>query len=248
MCKGLAVVAEKVKDEWIVYAKEGVKSHDDLLHKLRDDLRYGKIPHLKFEVHFPMIIIDDIDQTVAKKYYPEGWVEQRFGKWVACAESFAAVANHLSENKDLLNFDPSLLDHASLDHASLDHASLNDASLDHASLNDASLDHASLNDASLNDASLNRASLNDASLNRASLDRASLNDASLDRASLDRASLNDASLDHASLDHASLNDASLDRATLKRHWKEIKVALFAGLYVNFEYKTRDEVEKIVSEP
>ena len=227
MCQGLAVVAEKVNDEWIVYAKEGVKSHDDLLHILDDGLRCGSRPHLKFEIYFPMIINDDIQQDVAEKYYPEGWVEKRFGKWVACPDAFGAVAKHLCENKDLLNFDPSLLDHASLDGASL-------------------------NDASLNGASLNEASLDGASLNRASLDGASLNDASLDGASLNRASLNRASLDGASLNRASLNRASLDGASLTKNqvikfWVEINVAIFERLNIDLKLKTRKEVEEIISE-
>ena len=230
MCKGLAVITEKVKGKWIVHAKEGVKSHDDLIHEMDEDHRYGKKPHVKFEVYFPMIINDDIQQDVAEKYYPKGWVEFRYGKWVACTEAFAAVANHLSEHPELLNFDPKMLDHASLDGASLNDASLNDASLNRASLDGASLNRASLNGASLNDASLDGASLDGASLNRASLDGASLN----------RASLND-----ASLNRASLNRASLDGKTLKKYWTELKVAVFAGMYINLEYKTRAEIEEIV---
>ncbi|MFA4850807.1 MAG: pentapeptide repeat-containing protein, partial [Methanoregula sp.] len=149
MCQGLAVVAEKVNDEWIVYAKEGVTSHDELIHTLRDDLRCGTSPQIKFEIYFPMIINDDIQQDIAEKYYPKGWVENKFGRWSACPESIAAVAQYLVDNKDLLNFDPKMLQHASLDGASLDGASLDGASLDGASLNRASLNRASLNRASL---------------------------------------------------------------------------------------------------
>jgi hypothetical protein len=274
MCKGLAVVAEKIDEIWEVYAKKGCNSHDTLLHELREDLRDGKAPHIKFEVYFPMVINDDIQQDVAIKggYYPVGWLEFKFGKWIACPESVFAVVHHLNENKNLLDFDSSMLQHASLNDASLNRASLDGASLNDASLNRASLDGASLDGASLNDASLNRASLNDASLNRASLDGASLNDASLNRASLNRASLdgaslvgasldgaslnraslnraslNDASLNRASLDGASLNDASFTKTQLIKFWAEIKVAIFDHLYINLEIKTRDEVEKIIQE-
>ena len=267
MCKGLAVVAERIEGIWQIYAKEGIISHDILLHELREDLRDGIAPHIKFEVYFPMIINDDIQQDVAEKYYPEGWVENKFGKWCACPESISAVAQYLNENRDLINFTPKMLHHASLNYASLNDASLNRASLDHASLNraslndaslnGASLDHAwldgaSLNHASLNHASLNRASLNGASLDGASLNHASLNGASLNYASLSGASLNGASLSGASLNYASLNDASLngaslDRSTLIKFWTEIKLAVFEKMYVDLELKTRAEIEESIKE-
>ena len=171
MCKGLAVVAEKINGKWWVYAKEGIVSHDELLHELREELRDGATPHIKFEVYFPMIINDDIQQDVARNggYYPVGWIETKFGKWVACPDSVSAVAQYLTENKILLDFTPQMLHNASLDGASLNGASLNGASLNRASLNDASLDGASLDGASLNRASLNGASLNGASLKRSDL-------------------------------------------------------------------------------
>ena len=203
MCKGLAVIAEKIDGIWKVHAQEGINSHDTLISKLRDGLKFGTDPHLKFEIYFPMIVNDDIIQDVAEKYYPEGWVEKHLGKWVACAESFAAVSKYLSENPNLINFDQylNLLDNASLNRASLNRASLNRASLNRASLDGASLNDASLNDASLDGASLDGASLDGASLNDASLDGASLNDVSLDGASLNRASLDGASLDEIGRAH-----------------------------------------------
>ena len=121
MCKGLAVVAEKIDDQWIIYAREGVVSHDELLHGLREDLRDGKAPHIKFEVYFPMVINDDILQDV-ENYYPAEWVEKKYGKLVACPESVLAVARYLYENKGLLDFTPNMLHNASLDGASLDGA------------------------------------------------------------------------------------------------------------------------------
>ena len=162
MCKGLAVITEKIGDTWEVHAKEGITSHDDLLHEMRDDLRYGRSPHIKFEVYFPMVINDDIQQDVAKKYYPKGWVELMYGRYVACPDAVSAVAQYLAAHKELLNYNPKMLH-------------------------------------------------------------------------------------NASLNRASLNRASLDGASLKKYWKELKVTVFAGMYINFEYKTRKEIEKIVKE-
>jgi len=40
MCKGLAIIAEKIDGTWKVYGKQGVTSHDDLLHELDDHIQF----------------------------------------------------------------------------------------------------------------------------------------------------------------------------------------------------------------
>jgi hypothetical protein len=111
MCKGLAVITEKIKDEWKVYAKQGESSHDKILHEQRDDLRFGKAPHLKFEVLFPVRVQDNIQQDCE---YPTGWIELQWGKKVACKDAFFAVFKHLRDNPELLEFMPSMFQEADL--------------------------------------------------------------------------------------------------------------------------------------
>jgi len=115
MCQGLAVITEKIDGEWKVYAQPKVCSHDELLATLDDDLRYGKRPHIKFEVLFPDQIRDDIVHDVADKYYPDGWVIKRGYKLRACKEAFAAVARSIFNIADLESwFTPQMLQSANL--------------------------------------------------------------------------------------------------------------------------------------
>ena len=124
MCNGLAVITERSGDEWVVYAKQGESSHDKLLHELRDDLRYGKAPHLKFEVVFPSQVRDDIQQDID---YPEGWTYVQRGKKIACKDAFFAVFKHLHEHPELLEFTPKMLSKANLSWADLSEANLSKA-------------------------------------------------------------------------------------------------------------------------
>ena len=162
MCKGLAIIAEKIDGTWKVYGKQGVASHDDLLHELDDDLKYGKRPHLKFEVLFPCIVHDDIDQDVVEKYYPDGWVVKRYGKWCACLESMQAVMAYLLD------------DHIQFTVKQLQGANLRDADLEGADLRNATLRDADLRGANLRDADLRNATLWDADLQDADLRGANL--------------------------------------------------------------------------
>ena len=126
MCNGLAIITEKVGNEWVVYAKQGESSHDRLQHELRDDLKYGTSPHLKFEVVFPNQVRDDIPQDVN---YPDGWTYIQFGKKIACKDAFFAVFKHLYDHQELLEFLPSMLSEADLSGADLRWANLSKANL-----------------------------------------------------------------------------------------------------------------------
>ena len=154
MCKGLVIIAEKIDGTWKVYGKQGVTSHDDLLHELDDDLKYGKRPHLKFEVLFPCIVHDDIDQivAVAEKYYPKEWVVKRYGKWCACLESMQAVMAYLLD--DHIQFTVKQLQGADLEGANLREADLRTADLWGANLEGADLEGANLEGADLRGAYL----------------------------------------------------------------------------------------------
>ena len=164
MCKGLVIIAEKIDGTWKVYGKQGVTSHDDLLHELDDDLRYGVRPHLKFEVLFPCIVHDDIDQmvAVAEKYYPKEWVVKRYGKWCACLESMQAVMAYLLD--DHIQFTVKQLQGANLRDADLEGADLEGADLRGAYLRGADLRGANLEGAYLRDADLRGANLREANL------------------------------------------------------------------------------------
>ena len=198
MCKGLAIIAEKIDGTWKVYGKQGVASHDDLLHELDDDLKYGKRPHLKFEVLFPCIVHDDIDQDVVEKYYPDGWVVKRYGKWCACLESMQAVMAYLLD------------DHIQFTVKQLQGADLKGADLRGANLKGANLRDADLRGANLKGADLEGADLEGADLRGANLYRANLQGANLYRANLQGANLRDANL--RNLQHADLRGADLKGA------------------------------------
>ena len=157
MCKGLAVITEKIEDEWKVYAKQGESSHDKLLHEQRDDLRYGKAPHLKFEVLFPSRVQDDIQQDCK---YPNGWTTVQWGKKVACKDAFFAVVKHLHDNPEFLEFKPSMFQEANLKWANLSEADLSEANLSEANLSKANLSEANLSEANLSEANLSGANLN----------------------------------------------------------------------------------------
>ena len=158
MCKGLAVIAEKIDSEWKVYAQKGEVSHDNLLSSFCcNDLKYGTRPHIKFEVMFPCIIRDDIVQGVAENYYPEGWVVKKYGKWCACLDSIKAVANYLTD--DMIQLYVKQLSGADLRGADLRGADLRDANLQGADLRDADLRDANLRGADLRGADLRDANL-----------------------------------------------------------------------------------------
>ena len=129
MCNGLAVIVERTDNEWKVYAKKGESSHDNLLHELRDGLRYGTDPHLKFEVIFPNQVRDDIQHDVE---YPDGWTVLQFGKETACVDVFCAVFEYLHKNPELLEFLPKMLSKANLSKANLSEANLSEADLSEA--------------------------------------------------------------------------------------------------------------------
>ena len=207
MCKGLVIIAEKIDGTWKVYGKQGVTSHDDLLHELDDDLRYGVRPHLKFEVLFPCIVHDDIDQivAVAEKYYPKEWVVKRYGKWCACLESIQAVTTYLSD--ECIQFTVKQLQGADLRGANLEGAYLRDANLEGAYLRDADLRNADLWGANLEGADLEGADLREADLRGADLRGAYLRNATLRGADL-----RDADLEGANLEGAYLRDAYLEGA------------------------------------
>jgi hypothetical protein len=215
MCKGLVIIAEKIDGTWKVYGKQGVTSHDDLLHELDDDLRYGVRPHLKFEVLFPCIVHDDIDQivAVAEKYYPKEWVVKRYGKWCACLESIQAVTTYLSD--ECIQFTVKQLQGADLQGAYLRNANLRDADLRNATLWDADLQDADLRGANLRNATLWDADLEGANLRDADLEGADLRNATLRDADLRGANLRDADLRNATLWDADLQDADLRGANLE---------------------------------
>jgi len=197
MCKGLVIIAEKIDGTWKVYGKQGVTSHDDLLHELDDDLRYGVRPHLKFEVLFPCIVHDDIDQivAVAEKYYPKEWVVKRYGKWCACLESIQAVTTYLSD--ECIQFTVKQLQGADLRGANLEGAYLRDADLRGANLREANLREANLRGANLRGANLEGADLEGADLRGADLWDADLRNADLEGANLEGADLRGAYLEGA---------------------------------------------------
>ena len=172
MCKGLAIIAEELDGEWKVYAKEGISSHDELLHTLRNGLRYGAL-HLKFELLFPYHLHDDIVQDVR---YPEGWTRLIFGKKTACIASFVAVQKYLFENLNLIEFQKNMLSGANLTEADLSGANLTEADLIRANLTEANLIRADLIRADLTEANLSGADLTEANLSGADLTEADLTD------------------------------------------------------------------------
>jgi len=159
MCKGLAVIAEKIGEEWIVYSIKGESSHDKVIHTLRDELRYGTAPHLKFEVIFPHNVRDDIQQYYD---YPDGWTEFVWGKKIACKDAVFAVFKYIYEHPGLLEFSPKMFHEADLSWADLSKADLSKANLSEADLNEANLSKADLNEANLSKADLNEANLSKA--------------------------------------------------------------------------------------
>lgn len=166
MCNGLAVIAEKLGKSWQVYAKQGESSHDALLHELREELRYGTAPHIKFEVIFPNQVRGDIVQTVK---YPEGWTYIYLGKKIACIDAFLAVFKYIHIHQELLEFTPNMLSKANLRLADLSKAKLNRADLSEADLSEANLSEADLSGANLNGADLRWVDLSEADLNGADL-------------------------------------------------------------------------------
>ena len=220
MCKGLAIIAEKIDGTWKVYGKQGVTSPNDLLHELDDDLKYGKRPHLKFEVLFPCIVHDDIDQmvAVAEKYYPKEWVVKKYGKWCACLESIQAVAICLSD--ECIQFTVKQLQGANLRDANLEGADLEGANLREADLRNADLWGADLRGANLEGADLRGADLWDADLRGADLREADLRNADLRGADLRGADLREADLRNADLRNADLEGANLEGADLRGAYLE----------------------------
>ena len=223
MCRGLAVIAEKINEEWKVYALAKETSHDKLLSGLDDELRYGRRPHVKFEVLYPDQIRDDIQQDLAQragKYYPDGWVIKRGYKYRAPREAFAAVARSIYAIEDLESwFTPQMYQGADLRDANLQGANLRDANLQGADLRGADLwgadlRGADLQGADLRDANLRGADLQDADLQGADLRGADLWDAYLRGADLQGADLRDANLRDANLQGADLRDANLRGANL----------------------------------
>ena len=206
MCKGLAVITEKIDNEWIVYAKEKESSHDKLLHTLRDDLRYGIAPHLKFEVIFPNQIKDDIEQDCK---YPKEWIQMQFGKKIACKDAFKAVSEYIYLHPELLNFDINMLSDANLHNANLHNANLH-----HANLNNADLHYTNLYYVNLSNANLYHANLSNADLRNANLSDVDLRNADLRYANLSNADLRNANLSDTDLRGANLRDANLSGANL----------------------------------
>jgi uncharacterized protein YjbI with pentapeptide repeats len=192
MCNGLAVIVEKIDEEWKVYARKSEGSHDNLLSSLDNDIRYGNRPHIKFEVTFPCIIRDDIVQDVAEKYYPEGWVVKKYGKWCACLDSIKAVANYLTD--DMIELEVN-----QLQLANLTRVDLSNMNLAHAELGGANLGCANISGANLNDADLTGANLTGANLRYANLTNADLSDANLFGVNFTNADLTGANLTGANL-------------------------------------------------
>jgi len=163
MCRGLAVVTEKIGDEWKVYALEKETSHDKLLTTLDDELRYGRRPHIKFEVLYPDQIRDDIQLDIAESYYPTGWVIKRGYKYRACLEAFAAVSQYIYSIENLEAwFTPQMYQNADLRSADLQSANLRSANLRSADLWSADLRSANLRSADLWNADLRSADLRSA--------------------------------------------------------------------------------------
>ena len=94
MCKGLAIIVENLNGRWKVHLTAHVGGHDELLSTLSDDLKYGKVPHLKFELLYPNILKDDITQDV-EDYYPDDWLTVHRGIKHAKNEVFEAVWKYL---------------------------------------------------------------------------------------------------------------------------------------------------------
>jgi hypothetical protein len=188
MCRGLAIIAYKIGNQWMVEARAGISSHDNLIHELSDDLRNGYQKHLKFEMHFPRSITDDICQDITE-YYPESWTEIHFGKIHACFESFYAVSRYIMENPQLLDFNIKMLQKADLSRATLFGADLSRADLSGANLSRAALSRADLSEADLSGAALSGANLSGADLSGADLSGANLSGADLSGADLSGADL-----------------------------------------------------------
>src|SRR5208282_3011766 len=132
MCRGLAIVVEKIGDEWEVYAMGGCGSHDQLLSYLDDGLKYAKRPHLKFELLYPNVLVDDIVQECANdpRAYPKEWLEYRAGRWRAVMSAFSAVMQFISEHPSLtISFTPKMMEGAQLYGANLSGADLSRADL-----------------------------------------------------------------------------------------------------------------------
>jgi hypothetical protein len=211
MCRGLAIITEKVGKNWIVYAKVGESSHDKLLHELRDDLRYGIAPHLKFEVIFPNQIRDDISQDIN---YPDKWIVTQWNKKIACPAAFSAVSNYLTLYPELTQFTSKMMRGADLRGANLIRTNLREADLREADLREADLRGADLTGANLGDANLTGANLRDADLTKANLRDADLTKANLGDADLTRVDLREADLIGANLRDADLTGANLRGADL----------------------------------
>jgi hypothetical protein len=188
MCRGLAVIAHESPSGWIVEAKEGVSSHDILIHGLSDDLKHGIQKYLKFEVLFPRSITCDIDNEL-KDYYPEHWLVEQWGKKRACDAAYAAVECYLLHRPNLLKFGTKMLQNANLSRANLSRANLSRADLSRANLSSANLSSADLSSADLMFANLSFANLSSANLSSADLSRANLYSANLSSANLSSAKL-----------------------------------------------------------
>ena len=162
MCRGLAIVVEKIGDEWEVYAMGGCGSHDQLLSYLDDGLKYAKRPHLKFELLYPNVLVDDIVQECANdpRAYPKEWLEYRAGRWRAVMSAFSAVMQFISEHPSLtISFTPKMMEGAQLYGANLSGADLSRADLSRADLYGADLSRADLSRADLSRANLSGADL-----------------------------------------------------------------------------------------
>jgi hypothetical protein len=176
MCHGLAVIAYESPSGWIVEAREGVSSHDELLHELSNDLRYGIQKHLKFEVLFPRTIVCDVDNRI-DGYYLEHWIVSQYGKRRACDAAYSAVEQYILHRPGLLIFSKTMLQAATLSGANLSGANLSGANL-----SGANLSGANLSGADLSGANLFRADLSGADLSGANLSGANLSGANLSRA------------------------------------------------------------------
>ena len=187
MARGLAVIAELLNDKWIVYAIPKEPLHDKVIHTLRDDIRYGKIPILKFEIHYPNIIRDFI---VDDFKYPDGFLEIKMGKKRAAIGALKAVYEYYIKNYDKLSeFTNDMLGQSDLSHANLVGATLYNSDLSGANLIGANLTKANLYNANLAGANLYNANLTDANLTDANLSYADLTNANLSRARLTGANM-----------------------------------------------------------
>src|SRR5208282_3958104 len=226
MCRGLAIVVEKIGDEWEVYAMGGCGSHDQLLSYLDDGLKYAKRPHLKFELLYPNVLVDDIVQECANdpRAYPKEWLEYRAGRWRAVMSAFSAVMQFISEHPSLtISFTPKMMEGAQLYGANLSGADLSRADLSRADLYGADLSRADLSRADLSRANLSGADLSGADLSRADLYGADLSWANLSRADLSRANLYGADLSRANLSRANLSRANLKYALGKEYAFNLEV-------------------------